>query len=161
MENSLVNKKEIVNMKKWITCLCIVCFDIEHGQAIEEIFPQNVLEKSEEKLLSLLAFPDSNNFASTEGYLQYIIKIQRNNQNEKNNEIFFGFVYFLQKKDSSINRGYYQKSIVLLTKNPILSFYKSFIQRLGELYFSIKKPVNFLEVNNFFRFLSTKNFQFL
>jgi hypothetical protein len=58
----------------------------------------------------MLAFPDSNSFDTNEGMLKYIFKIKRDN-----GKSLFAFVCFKQKKDSTIFRGYFQKSFVILT----------------------------------------------
>lgn len=44
----------------WIEFIAIVTFDIDEGQILEYIYPQN-LEESEKKALCMSAFPDSNN----------------------------------------------------------------------------------------------------
>ena len=51
-------------------------FDIDEGQIIEHILPPNVLNKGEQKLLSLLSFPDSNSF-NAEGSIKYIFRLRR------------------------------------------------------------------------------------
>lgn len=47
-----------------------------------------------------------------------------------------GFVYFSQEKNTSIRRGYSQRSLAIITKIPSLSgFYTKLVNLLGPLYF--------------------------
>ena len=43
--------------------------------------------------------------------------------NYMKNSFLSGFTYFRQVKDSSIRRGYYQKSVILLTKLPLINLF--------------------------------------
>ncbi|CAI8051076.1 Protein DENND6A [Geodia barretti] len=49
---------------------------------------------------------------------------------------YYGFVYFRQVKDSDIRRGYFQKSVVLLTRLPYITFFNFIIQRIAPEYFT-------------------------
>ncbi|XP_068713904.1 uncharacterized protein [Montipora foliosa] len=46
--------------KRWVTCLCVVTFDLELGQALELVYPAHVELTDREKTSIYLAFPDSN-----------------------------------------------------------------------------------------------------
>lgn len=52
--------------------------------------------------------------------LKYIFKVKRVNQKP-----LFGFVCFKQRKDSTIFRGYFQKSFVILSELPLISFFST------------------------------------
>uniref|UniRef100_A0A0K2TCP5 Protein FAM116Alike [Megachile rotundata] n=1 Tax=Lepeophtheirus salmonis TaxID=72036 RepID=A0A0K2TCP5_LEPSM len=47
----------------------------------------------------------------------------------------FGFVYFRQTKDPNIRRGYYQKSLILLSRLPLISFFSQVTNVLAKRYF--------------------------
>merc|ERR1719322_842763 len=47
----------------------------------------------------------------------------------------FGFAYFRQVKDASIRRGYYQKSVILLTYLPLVTFYTNLTNIVARKYF--------------------------
>lgn len=47
----------------------------------------------------------------------------------------FGFAYFRQVKDASIRRGYYQKSVILLTYLPLITFYTNLTNIVARKYF--------------------------
>lgn len=149
IKNNPDKKKE--NMKQWIISLSIATFDIDDGQVIEAIYPADSLNKNEQKLLSLLSFPDSNSFSSSEGSLKYIFRMKRDKMlNGKLLQLEFpfayGFVYFLQRKDPKISRGYFQKSVVLLTNYPLLDFFLNLVQVIGNIFFNIEGNENFLEI---------------
>ena len=79
---------------EWITAIAVVSFDIDEGQIIEHILPANVLGKGEQKLLSLLSFPDSNSF-NAEGSIKYIFRLRRGIYNILQDifGLIFDFIY--------------------------------------------------------------------
>lgn len=48
---------------------------------------------------------------------------------------FWGYVYFRQAKDTSLKRGYFQKSFVILTRLPFHNFFYDLVARWAEIYF--------------------------
>ncbi|KRY27444.1 Protein DENND6A [Trichinella spiralis] len=56
-------------------------------------------------------------------------------------DYFFGFVFFRQVKDSSLPRGYFQKSIVLLTQLPLVNFYQFVVCKIAPAFFSAGLPL--------------------
>lgn len=73
----------------------------------------------------MLSFPDSNSFDTNEGMLKYIFKVKRNN-----GKILYAFVCFKQRKDPNIFRGYFQKSLVILSELPLISFFSTLAEFL-------------------------------
>lgn len=71
---------------------------------------------------------------------------------------FYGFVYFRQVKDRNVRRGYFQKSLVILTWFPFISFYQRIMKILAPKYFDFGLPS--LEAGKLLDFYSVKNFQF-
>lgn len=47
----------------------------------------------------------------------------------------YGYVFYRQNRDSSIHRGYLQKSIAILSENNLVDFYQRVIAVIGETYF--------------------------
>ncbi|KAL5722262.1 hypothetical protein ACHQM5_005802 [Ranunculus cassubicifolius] len=45
--------------KRWVVAFCIIRFDLEQGQVIEECYPPNCLTQDEEMEISFSSFPDS------------------------------------------------------------------------------------------------------
>jgi hypothetical protein len=52
-----------------------------------------------------------------------------------------GYCFFRQKRDARIRRGYFQKSIVILSHLPYVSFFSELVRRLGPLFFETGMPV--------------------
>ena len=48
----------------------------------------------------------------------------------------FGFSFFRQVKDSSIRRGYFQKSVILLSKLPLISLFSQAVSVIAQRYFA-------------------------
>ena len=48
--------------KSWLEAICTVRFDLEEGQVVEHIFPEDKLTEEELKVISNYAFPDSHAF---------------------------------------------------------------------------------------------------
>ena len=150
-KNDFLDPHRKENLRHWIISLSISKFDLDDGQTIESIYPPDSLNKNEQKILSLLSFPDSNSFASSEGNLRYIFRMKRDRMlNGKLTQLefpfAFGFVYFLQRKDAKNSRGYFQKSVVILTNYPLLDFFLNLVQIIGNIYFNLENTENFLEV---------------
>lgn len=53
----------------------------------------------------------------------------------------YGYVFFRQKQDPSIRRGYFQKSVVVLTQHPFIGLFSKIVSVLGPAYFEIGKPM--------------------
>lgn len=130
----------------WIQSICVVTFDLELGQAIESVYPGHItLSEADKTSICYLAFPDSN--SGVMGDSQFHFRIRLSPQQTTNSRMLksgkvhqeynrkcpssitmdpnylFGFAYFRQVKDSSIRRGYYQKSVILLTKLPLVNLF--------------------------------------
>jgi len=137
-------------LRSWIHSVVVVTFDLELGQVIENAFPNNDLLGQADKLseqdrtnVCYLAFPDSN--SGIMGDIQFHFRIRRTAGHavepaaaaaahkhfnsrclpplQLDHNFLFGFAYFRQVKDPSIRRGYYQKSVILLTYLPLVSFF--------------------------------------
>ncbi|CAO1618417.1 unnamed protein product [Sympodiomycopsis kandeliae] len=53
----------------------------------------------------------------------------------------YGYTYFRQRRDSQIRRGYFQKSVVILTHLPYVSLFDEIISKLAPLYFEHGQPI--------------------
>ena len=54
---------------------------------------------------------------------------------EAETEFFYGYVYFRQIKDKSAKRGYFQKSLVLISKLPFVSLFKTVVSLVANDFF--------------------------
>lgn len=131
----------------WVHGVCVVTFDLELGQAIESVYPGHVtLSEADKTNVCYLAFPDSN--SGVMGDSQFHFRVRLSPQTKRTTghlssrgrvhseynrrcpgaiafdpNYLFGYAYFRQVKDSSIRRGYYQKSVILLSKLPLVAFF--------------------------------------
>ncbi|XP_067124662.1 protein DENND6A [Centruroides vittatus] len=142
---------------QWIHCICIVTFDLELGQAMEMIYPGHIkLTEKEKTNICYLAFPDSN--SGCMGDTQFHFRIRQcptrriavlaheiYNKNcpialQIDNSYFYGFVYFRQVKDRTVRRGYFQKSLVLLTHLPFINLFTEALNVIAPQFFENGEP---------------------
>ncbi|XP_078091817.1 protein DENND6B isoform X5 [Mustelus asterias] len=142
----------------WLECVCVVTFDLELGQAIELVYPHDVrLTEKEKTSICYLSFPDS--YSGCLGDTQFSFRIRQtaghklsmNGDEEKYNRDapvvlqrdrahYYGFVYFRQVKDSTVKRGYFQKSLVLISRLPFVNLFHSLLQLVAPEYFEKLEP---------------------
>ncbi|XP_064632620.1 protein DENND6B-like isoform X2 [Lineus longissimus] len=142
----------------WLHCACVVTFDLELGQAMEIIYPSHVKLTEKEKMnICYLSFPDSN--SGCMGDTQFHFRIRQCPGKKAHvpahkdynrgapialqcdiNAHFYGFVYFRQTKDKSIRRGYFQKSVVLVSKLPFVNLFSHLVGVVAPEYFENGEP---------------------
>ncbi|XP_041975641.1 protein DENND6B [Aricia agestis] len=133
----------------WLHCICVVTFDLELGQAMESVYPPGVKLSDQEKCnICYLAFPDSNSgcMGDTQFHVRLRTRAPLTPQQLRYNEEsvptlradcthYWGFVYFRQVKDPSLPRGYFQKSLILLTRLPFINLFYKVIQLIAPKHF--------------------------
>nr|SVE78755.1 EOG090X031T [Daphnia lumholtzi] len=139
----------------WIHCFCVVTFDLEIGQMIEEIYPSHVtLSEQDKTSICYLAFPDSN--SGCMGDTQFHFRIRQSSANNQSkficNDIcrynqlcppafrtdsshWWGFAYFRQVKDKNLRRGYFQKSLVIVTRLPFVELFQELMAVIAPEFF--------------------------
>lgn len=142
----------------WLECVCVVTFDLELGQAMELVYPHDLrLSEKEKTSICYLSFPDS--YSGCLGDSQFNFRLRQSvghkltwlgEDREYNRDApltlqretahFFGYVYFRQVKDSSIKRGYFQKSLVLVSRLPYVNLFQSLLQLIAPEYFEKLEP---------------------
>ncbi|KAF1372033.1 hypothetical protein PFLUV_G00260130 [Perca fluviatilis] len=139
----------------WLECVCVVTFDLELGQAIELVYPQDVkLTEKEKTSICYLSFPDS--YSGCLGDTQFSFRLRQSigrrawrlREDVYNRDApatlqteashFFGYVYFRQVKDVSVRRGYFQKSLVLVSRLPYYGLFSSLVQVVAPEFFVLK-----------------------
>jgi len=148
----------------WLNSILVVTFDIEMGQSLEAIYPspQHVkLTQNEKANICYMSFPDSN--SGFLGDTQHYFRIKQDSLNtpittnshsnmkshvyedynykslnslEVDQTHLFGYVYFRQIKDKTLKRGYFQKSVVLLSKFPFNSLFSQLVGLIAREYFT-------------------------
>lgn len=146
-EPSHPSKKSIPwdNFNSWISCFCVVTFDLELGQVIEKVFPEHYfLTDVERANICYLAFPDSNSGCMGDTQFHFRIRSSHrakqvskslDNALQKDLDHYFGHVSFRQVKDSSIKRGYFQKSVVLISRLPFINLYLNIVKTVAPEYY--------------------------
>ncbi|CAI5636729.1 unnamed protein product [Oreochromis niloticus] len=140
-----------------LECACVVTFDLELGQAIELVYPQDVkLTEKEKTSICYLSFPDS--YSGCLGDTQFSFRFRQSvgrrtsrlrddlyNRDapvtlQRETAHFFGYVYFRQVKDVSVKRGYFQKSLVLVSRLPYTHLFHSLMQTIAPEFFEKHEP---------------------
>uniref|UniRef100_A0A8C4RUB1 DENN/MADD domain containing 6B n=1 Tax=Erpetoichthys calabaricus TaxID=27687 RepID=A0A8C4RUB1_ERPCA len=135
----------------WVECVCVVTFDLELGQAIEVI---SHLRKTN---ICYLSFPDS--YSGCLGDTQFSFRV-RQSVGQKSSWFveediysreapvtlqrdpghYYGYVYFRQVKDTTVKRGYFQKSLVVISRLPYVNLFQSLLQLIAPEYFEKLDP---------------------
>ncbi|KAG6589559.1 Protein DENND6A, partial [Cucurbita argyrosperma subsp. sororia] len=152
------------SLQKWVVAFCIIRFDLEQGQLIEECYPPDCLTQDEELEVAFSSFPDSisqhQNRSSIHDCI-FFFRVRRKEisqpRNVSSSEIaevddlrskssiarrskyMYGFVFNRQRHDERLRRGGEQKSVVILSHNPYSTVFKPLLQIMGPLYFDIGK----------------------
>ncbi|XP_006633842.1 protein DENND6B isoform X1 [Lepisosteus oculatus] len=142
----------------WLECVCVVTFDLELGQAIELVYPHDVkLTEKEKTSICYLSFPDS--YSGCLGDTQFSFRVRQSvgqktswfrDEDAYNRDApvtlqrelahYYGYVYFRQVKDVSVKRGYFQKSLVLVSRLPYVNLFQSLLQLIAPEYFEKLEP---------------------
>uniref|UniRef100_A0A8C1QZ85 DENN/MADD domain containing 6Aa n=1 Tax=Cyprinus carpio TaxID=7962 RepID=A0A8C1QZ85_CYPCA len=141
----------------WLHCICVVGFDLELGQAVEVIYPHHSkLTEKEKTSICYLSFPDSN--SGCLGDTQFCFRFRQAAGRKsslgcfldhfdrdapvclKVSGYYYGYVYFRQVRDKSLKRGYFQKSLVLISKLPYVTFFHSLLKLIAPEYFEKQEP---------------------
>lgn len=149
------------NFSQWIRCMCVITFDLNIGQALEFVYPpQFVPSESETANLCYMAFPDSN--SGCMGDTKFHMRLRRMHRESQNGNLknifhsynsdcisslraddshYWGFVYFRQKRDTNLPRGYFQKSFILVTHLPFCNLFYNIVEQLAPKYFEVGNSV--------------------
>ncbi|XP_011753101.1 protein DENND6B isoform X4 [Macaca nemestrina] len=155
----------------WLECVCVVTFDLELGQALELVYPNDFrLTDKEKSSICYLSFPDSHSapgpdvwwaapFSGCLGDTQFSFRMrqcggQRSPWHADDRHYnsrapvalqrepahYFGYVYFRQVKDRSVKRGYFQKSLVLVSRLPFVRLFQALLSLIAPEYFDKLAP---------------------
>ncbi|KAF9214141.1 Protein dennd6a [Podila verticillata] len=91
------------------------------------------------------SFPDSNTFDVGDTVFNFRIRSTTAGRAATGPTtdagFLYGYVFFRQKQDPSIRRGYFQKSVVLLSQHPFIGLFSKLVSVLGPAYFEVGKPM--------------------
>ncbi|ORX62074.1 DUF1630-domain-containing protein [Hesseltinella vesiculosa] len=103
------------------------------------------LSVTEQKNICFSAFPDSNVFEV--GDQVFSTRLRASNSlfaasgPTTSAGFLYSYVFFRQKKDPTIRRGYFQKSLVLLSQHPFVGLFSRVIAALGPSFFDVGQPM--------------------
>lgn len=142
-------------LSQWIQCMCIVTFDLNLGQALEFVYPLEFVPTEQEVTnICYMAFPDSNSGCMGDTKFHMRLRMSPDASRTLNFQQFryynngcppvlkadqshyWGFVYFRQKRDANLPRGYFQKSFIIVTRLPFFNLYYEVLTQLALKYFN-------------------------
>uniref|UniRef100_A0A8C4RW82 DENN/MADD domain containing 6B n=1 Tax=Erpetoichthys calabaricus TaxID=27687 RepID=A0A8C4RW82_ERPCA len=146
----------------WVECVCVVTFDLELGQAIELVYPHDTKLTEKEVSITFLVSFFNIVFLSLKGCLgdtQFSFRV-RQSVGQKSSWFveediysreapvtlqrdpghYYGYVYFRQVKDTTVKRGYFQKSLVVISRLPYVNLFQSLLQLIAPEYFEKLDP---------------------
>lgn len=144
-----IKKADPECLKRWVHAICIMRFDLEQGQVLEECYPPNCLSEEEEIEVSFNSFPDSvsqrHNHRSSIHDCIFFFRFRRPKKKKSEEEevdggdryFLYGYVFNRQRHDERLRRGGEQKSVVILSHTPYSSVFRPLLQIIGPLYFDV------------------------
>ncbi|KAF9618240.1 hypothetical protein IFM89_000875 [Coptis chinensis] len=148
LRQELNSKFDPKGFRRWAVAFCIIRFDLEQGQVIEDCYPPGCITQEQELEISFTSFPDSvsqhKNRSSIHDCIFFFRLPNRNVEtssgyNSNGNGYMYGYVFNRQRQDERLKRGGEQKSVVILSHSPFLSVFRPLLQILGPLYFDLGK----------------------
>ena len=80
---------------------------------------------------------------------------------EKDSTHFYGFTYFRQTRDVRIKRGFFQKSVVILTRLPYITFFRQALDFIAPEFFERgRSALQFDQNTNFSNHTKTNDLKF-
>ncbi|KAJ4480145.1 hypothetical protein J3R30DRAFT_3701503 [Lentinula aciculospora] len=134
-----VDSSLLMNIRRWILGIAIVNFDIDEGPVVVGVFPPLVLFPKESENIAFSSFPDSLQFDQGSQIHSFCIRGERipvSSEKRPANidEFIYGFSYFAQKRDTTLKRGYEQRSVVILTSHPYPAFFSAILSIFGPMF---------------------------
>eukprot|EP01117_Protostelium_nocturnum_P013886 TRINITY_DN5228_c0_g1_i1.p1 TRINITY_DN5228_c0_g1~~TRINITY_DN5228_c0_g1_i1.p1 ORF type:complete len:597 (+),score=226.84 TRINITY_DN5228_c0_g1_i1:525-2315(+) len=134
---------------KWLQFFAVVSFDLERGQFVESTHPQVNLHPSDARNIAFNSFPDvnlSNRKQDLIWSFQHEFEgnsheISTKSTSEEPKEVYYATCMFRQEKDESNQRGFLQKSIVLVSLEPLNSFHQLIAFIVGTQFFQLGEIV--------------------
>jgi len=117
----------------WLVCICVVSFDIHKGQFIEETYPAMSFDADDAKAIAFTSFPDINiGHGSREFVFNFNLTLSGTECHAAS--------FFRQIPDASRERGSLQKSVVVLSRQPVPTLLTQMTCTIAPLYFEYGSP---------------------
>ncbi|EAS02801.2 polarity axis stabilization protein (macronuclear) [Tetrahymena thermophila SB210] len=139
--NIAIQQEQDQVINGWVSYIALGTFRIDDGQSIEYLYPPEGVSAEEKKSIAMISFPDTQSLnQGNDLMIEYCFRMKIRDCQQ------LGFVFFFRKKDPSTDRGYIQKSIIIITKLPLIHFYQHILNLLGEFLYENKTPyLNLIE----------------
>lgn len=126
-------------LRRWVLAFCIIRFDIEQGQVVEECFPPDSLTPDHQLVVAFSSFPDSmsQHHSRHRSSIHDSIFSFRFPSADTGDGFIYGYVFNRQRQDERLPRGGEQNSVVILSHSPYTSVFRPLLQILGPLCFDI------------------------
>ncbi|EER17843.1 hypothetical protein Pmar_PMAR023773 [Perkinsus marinus ATCC 50983] len=124
----------------WLVCTAAFAFDLEVGQAMECMYPAEALSSRDAKTLSFLAFPDSNLTRAGTDDISCLYSVRFRCQDRVVSDDFydanatsdrsrylFATCLFRQHRDEDNPRGFYQKTIAVVSRHPFTELWSTVV----------------------------------
>lgn len=115
----------------WVVALLIVNFDDKDGQQIQSIYPTSCFTEGMLSDIKMLAMPDCLEPGSNHDFLFMFRLRDKRNASEGGGQILNCYVSFRQHPDVCSKRGYFQQSLVLVSRLTFSSLYYNILTRLS------------------------------
>ena len=91
--------------------------------------------KSSVTTLSLIQIPSIEKDKRSTAFISERVDFELADHNDHRNEILHCYACFSQKRDSTNPRGYFQKSVVFVTRTKLYSFFRGLFEDVAKAYF--------------------------
>jgi hypothetical protein len=127
----------------WLKAVAIVDFDVKQGQKVSVMVPDDACTTEVKKRVALLSLPDS--YSGHAGNMLFSFRVRTNpelyTQSTEKRSYLYGHAFFSRERDSTVSRGFRQRSVVFLTEKPYAALYRTLADVTGPLFFEIGEEV--------------------
>lgn len=126
-------------LRRWVLGFCIIRFDLEQGQTVEECYPPDSFTADQQLLIAFSSFPDSMHHQPHQSRHRSSIhdSIFTFRFPIAPNSFAYAYVFNRQRHDDRLPRGGDQRSVVILAPSPFSSVFRPLLQILGPLCFDL------------------------
>ncbi|KAG5229938.1 protein DENND6A [Salix suchowensis] len=119
VKQELTLKTDLESLQQWVVAFCIIRFDLEQGQLIEECYPPGSLSNEEELDVAFSSFPDSvsqnQNRTSIHDCI-FFFRIQRRKSSEQRN---VNLLDIIETDDKEVSSNSTKEKVINRRKNRI------------------------------------------
>lgn len=123
----------------WVRSIAVVSFNVGSGHTIEHVVPVNSLDEEDCGRIKMSAMPDCN--TTQIGDCFYCFRIRKSfglplfSASLLEQTFEYCYALFRQEPNPACARGYFQKSVVIVSRYPYVSIFERLVKVIGPLYF--------------------------